>query len=159
MYYFYTHVSISKRTPFCNIWEHEYSHCWQSKCSSSDKGKLSYGGGVKGLPLCIKQNLLKLTHTQCSFKLDIPLLGLYQCSIHHQGFIYNKIKQHLEQVTNRFARARTRRTHGSSAKPLNDHLMKTAAYNYRGSIRGTKFDYHTYSHLRFKARRMLRSAR
>ena len=50
--------------------------CWQSKCSGSGKGKLSYGGmhgGVKGLPLHVKLNLLKLTHPQCFLKLNIPL--------------------------------------------------------------------------------------
>ena len=34
----------------------------------------------------------------------------------NQGFIYKKVKQCLEQATNRFARASTRRTRGSSAK-------------------------------------------
>ena len=83
----------------------------------------------------------------------------------NQGFIYKKIKWCLEQVTNRFARASTRRTHGQAQKHLNDLLMKTAAYNYGGLICGTKvttqckIDFHTYSHLRLKARRMLRPAR
>ena len=40
------------------------ARCWQSKCRGSGKGKLSYGGmhgGVKGLPVRVKPNLLKLT--------------------------------------------------------------------------------------------------
>ena len=54
---------------------------------------------------------------------------------------------------------------GQAQKLLNDLLMKTAAYNYGGSICGTKLttqykiDFRTYSHLRLTAHRILRSAR
>ena len=64
----------------------------------------------------------------------------------------------------RYARASTRRAPGPNAKPKNDLAMKTAPYNYGGSIRGTeltlqyKIDSCLNSHLRVTARRIVRSA-